>query len=240
MLMRGNHMNNGKLRKELQKCPLWRPFGFPTWHTKMVLCCHSETLRVISEQDNIGIPWHNCAYIALFDSNIADIKFDYDSPMSEIPIVNLENLLTKLVGYDLVVLSHNWDHYLGACYLMVKKGIRFHYVIAPISYNLGFTTTHLQDYLEKNYHKLMLVHEMLEDEESRQILISRIKAIVTGNVGYLYLSSFDEYFHPICSPREGDIVIDGGISDYVQPEIDISKTIGNSGLVLGFEPDLYG
>ena len=37
---------------------------------------------------------------------------------------------------------------------------------------------------------------MLEDEESKKIFASRIRALITGNIGYIKLSRFPEYYHP--------------------------------------------
>ncbi|MNV41321.1 2-O-methyltransferase NoeI [compost metagenome] len=63
-----------------------------------------------------------------------------------------------------------------------------------------------------------------------------IKHKITGDHGYLRISNYREYFHPLVSAEEGDWVIDGGASNG-KTSFRFSSRVGSKGKVFAFEPD---
>ena len=94
----------------------------------------------------------------------------------------------------------------------------------------------LPDFFIRHAAQLELVCGMLADEASRVTYAARIKAILTGDAGYLPLAVHGEYEHPRIRPRPGDIMIDGGVSDMVGAQVAFAESVGPEGRIHGFEP----
>lgn len=94
----------------------------------------------------------------------------------------------------------------------------------------------LPDFFRANSALLEQVNTLWADEPSREAYQGRIKALLTGNSAYIPIATHDEYFHPLASPKAGDIMIDGGVSDMVQAQEQFAAAIGNEGRIFGFEP----
>ncbi len=92
------------------------------------------------------------------------------------------------------------------------------------------------DFFDAHASELADVYSMLATDIDRHVFAARIKAILTGNAGYLPVSDHEEYHHPLVHPKKGDIMIDGGLSDMVSANKKFAEIVGNDGLVLGFEP----
>jgi hypothetical protein len=94
----------------------------------------------------------------------------------------------------------------------------------------SFTTvTYYNPYFFKHHKKeLKKVYNLLYDDESRRILASRIKSIITGNIGYIAQSNYSQYFHPVTIPQCGDIILDAGVSENITVERKFSELIGNN------------
>lgn len=75
----------------------------------------------------------------------------------------------------------------------------------------------------------------LEDEESQLVLASVIRHRTTGDHGYLRMSAYPEYAHPIVKAQVGDCIIDGGAFDG-KTSVMFSREVGRTGLVYAFEP----
>lgn len=86
---------------------------------------------------------------------------------------------------------------------------------------------------------LQKVYDSLADESSREVYAARVKAMLTGNPGYLPVSEYPEYYHPLVHPEPGDVMIDGGVSDMVGAQARFARSIGESGAIHGFEPIPY-
>lgn len=113
--------------------------------------------------------------------------------------------------------------------------------ISTFYFNSTVTPAHtirqpFTDYLKKCGGKLAKAYTLWSDAKSRETFSGRVKAILTGNSGYIPMSSHMEYFHPIVHPAPGDIMIDGGISDMVGSQKAFLEAVGPSGHVFGFEP----
>ena len=94
----------------------------------------------------------------------------------------------------------------------------------------------LPDFFAHHAAELQEVCDLLADEQSRMVYAARIKAIITGDAGYLPLAAHGEYEHPRIGPRCGEIMIDGGVSDMVGAQMAFAKSVGPGGQVHGFEP----
>lgn len=94
----------------------------------------------------------------------------------------------------------------------------------------------LPDFYHQREAALQKGYELLADAASREVYAARIKALLTGDAGYLPLSAHQEYYHPLVQPREGDVMLDGGVSDMVGAQIQFAQSVGKTGCVFGFEP----
>lgn len=94
----------------------------------------------------------------------------------------------------------------------------------------------LPDFYRQNEASLQKVYGLLADDASREVYAARIKALMTGDAGYLPLSAHEEYYHPLVHPESGDIMLDGGVSDMVGVQKRFAQSVGEKGCVFGFEP----
>lgn len=170
-----------------------------------------------------------------------EIIFSSKNEQKSIPIFPLNNIKGQ-VAFDVLFFNHVHDYgtLVSSAHRLQKVGFVSYYNFMPIPYNAGITTTHIPDYFKSNRQDLEHVFDLLQDEESKRILAARIRALETGNIGYIELSEFPEYFHPKVCPEKGDVILDGGISESIGSQVLISKTIGEEGKLYGFEPDPVG
>ena len=82
----------------------------------------------------------------------------------------------------------------------------------------------------------MCIRDRLADNAGREAYAGRIKALMTGEAGYLPLSAHQEYYHPLVQPEPGDIMLDGGVSDMVGAQMRFAQSVGETGRIFGFEP----
>lgn len=114
-------------------------------------------------------------------------------------------------------------------------GIHSVYLYAGRRGKFGVRKT-LPDFYRQNEASLQKVYGLLADDASREAYAARIKALMTGNAGYLPLSAHEEYYHPLVRPEYGDIMLDGGVSDMVGVQKRFAQSVGEKGCVFGFEP----
>lgn len=93
----------------------------------------------------------------------------------------------------------------------------------------------MPEYRDENREAISRIYEKLADEDSRQVFLSVLKSIETGDPGYLPISPYPQYRHPHVRAHEGDFVISGGILNGAT-SINFSKQVGQNGRVVGFEP----
>lgn len=90
--------------------------------------------------------------------------------------------------------------------------------------------------LEENVQKINEVSNLLEDEESKIVFNSLIKYRQTSNPIYIKKANYVDYFHPIVSPEENDVIIDGGAwkGDSC---LDFNTKLKENCKIYSFEPD---
>ncbi len=93
------------------------------------------------------------------------------------------------------------------------------------------------DFFSKHAAALEWVYSNLYDQESKASFAGTIKAMITGNIGYIQLAPFRHYRHPATWPQPGDIVIDGGIASRLYEVAHFADAVGPFGKVYGFEPN---
>lgn len=92
------------------------------------------------------------------------------------------------------------------------------------------------NFFVENRERLELARGLFDDNYSRNVFSCRLKALLTGNSGYIPIASHREYFHPLVHPEDGDIMIDGGVSDMVGIQKEFAVAVGERGQIFGFEP----
>lgn len=91
------------------------------------------------------------------------------------------------------------------------------------------------DYIENRFEDVEKIYLSLADNKSKKCYLGIIKALATGDPGYISLSEFSQYLHPSCLPEVGDTVIDGGLETAATP-IMFAGFVKELGDVIGFEP----
>ena len=86
----------------------------------------------------------------------------------------------------------------------------------------------LPDFYDQHAAKLQKVYDLLADDAGREAYAGRIKALMTGEAGYLPLSAHQEYYHPLVRPEHGDIMLDGGVSDMVGVQMQFAQSVGEN------------
>lgn len=91
------------------------------------------------------------------------------------------------------------------------------------------------DLIMKNLDGLKQTYDWLEDDLSKEIMLSIFKYRITGDAAYLPLVDDNSYFHLLVRPRQGDVIIDGGafIGDTAIP---FAKHLKNQCTIYSFEP----
>ena len=97
-------------------------------------------------------------------------------------------------------------------------------------------------YSEKYKKELQMAYHLLKDRDSKKIFKARVKYLNTYDIkrNKIPSSKYEEYHHPKVPVQNGDILIDAGVSEWLDPTILFSKKVGENGLVIGFEPEPNG
>lgn len=96
--------------------------------------------------------------------------------------------------------------------------------------------TPLPGYYGEHAASLEKAWTLLHAGQDRDVFARRVKALMTGDPGYLRVASHAEYDHPLVALEPGDVLLDGGLSDMVECQEAFARKVGETGLVHGFEP----
>ncbi len=91
-------------------------------------------------------------------------------------------------------------------------------------------------YMLDNICMIINGYAAMADAESREVYAGSICKRLTGESGYIPVSLYKQYYHPLVSPAPGDVIVDGGI-DSGWTTVEFSKIVGTSGKVIAFEPN---
>ncbi len=91
------------------------------------------------------------------------------------------------------------------------------------------------DYLEQNHVQFERLWQALEDDESRLVLGAILRQRSSGDLGYLRVSQYPEYFHPIVKAEPGESVVDAGAFNGATSAA-FARSVGRRGRVYAFEP----
>lgn len=225
----------GPLLARINAAPLLRPWGVP--RSVRVACC------IVCHEHLEFVPQFCAAYPSLDIPLLivpdlpagAPRRLGIPGPRGrEIPLRGVERLGTTpqwpkiFLVPDPVMLS-------AVCRLMAVYGGGMMYLDGFREPPFGLRKP-LPDFFARHAAQLEEASALLADEASRDIYAARIKAILTGDAGYLPIAAHGEYEHPRIRPRAGDIMIDGGVSDMVGAQVAFAEAVGPGGAVHGFEP----
>lgn len=141
----------------------------------------------------------------------------------------------KIINYDypvLIISMYAGDIAKQLMALGVKEYYDFSYVFDYDRWKEHFNIK----LLEENVQKINEVSHLLEDEESKMVFNSLIKYRQTSNPIYIKKANYVDYFHPLVSPKENDLIIDGGAWKGDSCLEFNSKLNGNC-RIYSFEPD---
>ncbi|MBU1002516.1 MAG: FkbM family methyltransferase [Proteobacteria bacterium] len=223
----------------IKKTHLLRPNALPNSYSLAIVCI-SSYLQSIPES------------LLLNAKTIFILQYKADCPTAvtlstpnnaqhTIPVLPFDKLRDE-IEFDILFFHPEFSTmWLGASAQHLRGlGIESYYIWMPTPHNRGICTTHDSTYYPSNKTALDNVFDRLADEVSRRIFASRIRALTTGNIGYIELSEYPQYFHPLVQPSLGDIVIDGGVSENINQQAGFIKAVGDTGKIYGFEPDPIG
>lgn len=130
----------------------------------------------------------------------------------------LKDYLDEKVG---LIISSQWSAEI--CEQLKSMGIH------------NFLCLNFEPTILNNLDKIEQVHRLLQDETSKRTYKSMIKYWLTQNPDNLYLSTYEQYLHPIVHPKIGDTIIDGGafIGDTVKI---FTEYLDNQCKLISFEP----
>lgn len=230
------------LLDKLHDVPLWRPQIVPPAGAHIVLICNREHLHLTG---GLFKDYAVRLIILAHDrgQGISQIEFeDADGKTCSIPASTDINRIKDFPEAYIVRFGPSYNHR-DLCFPLIslaRHGVRHVHVCMPIPNNQGITSTHLPLFLEQHREELERAFALMADQASRSVFASRLKAMLTGNVGFAEISLYEEYFHPLTAPREGDIILDGGVSEWVYMEQKMADMIGPGGHIWSFEPDPVG
>lgn len=118
-----------------------------------------------------------------------------------------------------------------------KQGCYYYY--SDIFYETGtalYAPT-IDVFYEVHKKELNKAFNLMKNKTSKNCFMQRLAAIMKGRCGYLEFNNEEEYFpnDPFPNIKEGDLVIDVGISSYHPELLKYSELVGKTGKVIGFE-----
>lgn len=89
--------------------------------------------------------------------------------------------------------------------------------------------------VRQRFADIVRIYAALADEESREVFLRAMKALESGDPGYLPISAYPQYAHPLVHAEPGDSIIEGGLNDGETTKT-FAEIAGEQGRVFAFEP----
>lgn len=161
-----------------------------------------------------------CQVLAFLDNNPAK----QGTTQNGLPVLSFKDAIVQYSGITIFIASHHWK----AIVIQLQEAGIIDFFIMP---NLSF---YFCPMIRTKYStEVNRLYEMMGDENSKQIFASIVKAYETGDDGFLMLSQYHQYDHPIVHCKENDIVIDGGAFN---GDTALQFHAAGAGRVVSFEP----
>lgn len=228
------------LLTRLNGLPLWRPAAMPAYFRHVCLILPSKYLHLIKAFAAM-YPDTDIEYVALTD-HTPDTPEEYhlnlDGKERTIPMGGIETALVT-PHLEKVYCVPPDAHRIGLeqlCTFFSQYGLNMYHTVECSRRPKHLPVAPRPRFYNDNRRNLEFLHDQFEDESSKNAFAARVKAYLTGDTGYFLSANFAEYFHPLVHPEEGDILIDGGVSDMVGSQRLFAKNVGETGQVHGFEP----
>lgn len=222
------------LSKHLNSLPLLRPWGIPhsLGHvTVLIMREHLGYLQAFQDANPSLIIDH----VMLPDfEKPEEIRLVKNGGEMTLTTSGLEAISTLPENEKVFLFPSEWI-LTRLCQKFASLGIRnvwlAGYWPAPFGERAPFP-----DFYRQNARLLHKAYGFMETDQDRETFAARIKAILTGNSGWLPIAPYPEYHHPEIAPAAGDIMIDGGLSDMVGAQEEFANAVGTGGKIYGFEP----
>jgi FkbM family methyltransferase len=160
----------------------------------------------------------------------------------EIPILSV----CDIVKLDIpVIIASGWSKDIAI--LLKNSGAKKWYDFTNVTYlydnmNSEYSSVHIiweehfnLQLLMKDIHKIQSAFSLFSDDKSRQNFNSILKYRLTMNPIFIELSSFKQYFHPLCLPQKNMIIADCGAWEG-DSAIDFSDYLEHNCIIHAFEP----
>lgn len=224
------------LQTHLNSLPLLRPWGLPRSVNEVCLIALGEDLGLI-KAFALAHPDVAIRFLLVPDlpaGSPRECCLEIEGKKTCIPVGGLEEL-EKMPQWEKVCLCPPEGFLIAFCRYAARVGIRTIYLEGNWPPAFGVRPA-LPNFYARYAAELQTVYDLLADDASREVYAARIKALITGNAGYLPASEHEEYYPPVVRPEAGDIMLDGGVSDMVGAQKRFAQSVGRNGQVHGFEP----
>lgn len=218
------------LTAHLLNLPLCSPTALPPEHSEIVILCPHNDIKYIPDV-------FSNYKIRLIISNTPpphDLEQNKNLPIA----TDIAKILDFQTCYLVVFCSQpDFDVLHWAFSSLEKIKIKYANICIPLPRSMTTVSHHNPRFFEKYKNELETVYSLLADQESKNIFASRIRSIITGNIGYIQQSDYPQYFYPPTAPQPGDVILDGGVSGNISVEQKFSEIVGERGHIYAFEPE---
>lgn len=227
-----------EFKKTVLNSPLYRVFCDNLSNKTIVLICNLEIMNkaktFVKQFSNLEI---KKIYLTGQPQDYPkQIEFEFADKKSTVQVLPLSQMDSS---------EHNnffafFENSIGDTFSMIEE-LRYN-GISTFSYYCELPDIMLlrsgdENFLKDNIEALTMSYNLLKNTHSKETFVGRTKSIVSGDAGYLKSSLDSEYYNTYVQPEINDIIMDVGISDYIEPTHNFAKTIGKNGKIYAFEPE---
>jgi hypothetical protein len=161
----------------LYNTPLWSPVHLPPENSEIIILCSHDDIQHVHDV------FSTYTIRLIISDKHKEEKFEINNTT-----VLVTSDFMEILNYShcyIIIFGVKLDlHLLQSYYARLAEiKIRHAYIHMPIPKNLYEAIRYDQEFYEKYKNALDDVYNILEDDESRMIFASRIKSILTGDIG---------------------------------------------------------